>query len=189
MQAAKEAGIIVLNECGLDPGIDHLLAIKTIDEVHHAGGSIKGLRSYCGALPAPESATNPLGYKFSWSPRGALLALRNPATFHVGGKAQEVAGLNLMDHARPFYDPEILDLVAYPNRDSTPYRKCYDIPEASTVIRNTLRYTKFPGIIKALADIGFLEDGNVPYLDITRAPLPWKDVTRSITNALSPSER
>ena len=76
---AKEAGITVMNEIGLDPGIDHLSAVLTIDEVHKAGGKVLSFLSYCGGLPAPEASDNPLGYKFSWSSRGVLLALRNAA--------------------------------------------------------------------------------------------------------------
>lgn len=74
--AAKEAGITVLNEVGVDPGVDHLYAIKKIDEVHAKGGKIREFYSYCGGLPAPDCADNPLGFKFSWSPRGALLSQR-----------------------------------------------------------------------------------------------------------------
>ncbi|KAL1864183.1 hypothetical protein VTK73DRAFT_6074 [Phialemonium thermophilum] len=91
-QAAKEAGITVMNEIGLDPGIDHLYAVKTIEEVHKEGGKINKFFSYCGGLPAPESSGNPLGYKFSWSPRGVLLALRNAASFYQDGKVVHVAG-------------------------------------------------------------------------------------------------
>lgn len=72
--AAKEAGITVLNEVGVDPGVDHLYAIKKIHEVHARGGKFREFYSYCGGLPAPDCANNPLGFKFSWSPRGALLA-------------------------------------------------------------------------------------------------------------------
>ncbi|TFY61395.1 hypothetical protein EVJ58_g4530, partial [Rhodofomes roseus] len=79
--AAKEAGIVVFNEIGLDPGVDHLYAVKVIDEVHAKGGKVKEFYSYCGGLPAPEASGNPLGYKFSWSARGALLALLNSASF------------------------------------------------------------------------------------------------------------
>ncbi|GMF02656.1 unnamed protein product [Ambrosiozyma monospora] len=82
--AIKEAGIVVMNEIGLDPGLDHLYAVKTIDEVHKAGGKIKSFLSYCGGLPAPEDSDNPLGYKFSWSSRGVLLALRNSAKLRFG---------------------------------------------------------------------------------------------------------
>lgn len=77
---------------GLDPGIDHLYAVKTIDEVHKEGGKITSFLSYCGGLPAPEDSGNPLGYKFSWSPRGVLLALRNAASFYKDGKVVNVDG-------------------------------------------------------------------------------------------------
>jgi saccharopine dehydrogenase (NADP+, L-glutamate forming) len=75
-----------MNEIGLDPGIDHLYAIKTIDQVHSKGGKILSFVSYCGGLPAPEASNNPLGYKFSWSSRGVLLALRNSARYWKDGK-------------------------------------------------------------------------------------------------------
>jgi saccharopine dehydrogenase-like NADP-dependent oxidoreductase len=68
-EEARRAGITVMNEIGLDPGIDHLYAVKTIEEVHAAGGKILEFISYCGGLPAPECSNNPLGYKFSWSSR------------------------------------------------------------------------------------------------------------------------
>ena len=68
-EEAKKAGITVMNEIGVDPGIDHLYAVKKISEVHAAGGQILSFVSYCGGLPAPEVSNNPLGYKFSWSSR------------------------------------------------------------------------------------------------------------------------
>src|SRR5277367_5986807 len=86
----KEAGIVVMNEIGLDPGIDHLYAIKTIDEVHAKGGKILSFVSFCGGPPAPEASNNPLGYKFSWSSRGVLLALRNSARYYKDGKVESL---------------------------------------------------------------------------------------------------
>jgi len=68
-----EAGITIVNEVGLDPGIDHLLAMECIDQIHEEGGKIDSFVSYCGGLPAPEYSNNPLRYKFSWFPRGALV--------------------------------------------------------------------------------------------------------------------
>jgi saccharopine dehydrogenase (NADP+, L-glutamate forming) len=82
---AKEAGITVLNEIGLDPGIDHLYAVKMIDEIHAKHAKLLSFLSYCGGLPAPENSGNPLGYKFSWSSRGVLLALRNSAKYWKDG--------------------------------------------------------------------------------------------------------
>jgi len=76
---AKDAGILLLNECGLDPGIDHMSAMKIIDEIHGKGGKLERFISYCGGLPAPEANDNPFGYKFSWSPRGVVMAGRNAA--------------------------------------------------------------------------------------------------------------
>ncbi|KAF7338576.1 Saccharopine dehydrogenase [Mycena venus] len=133
--AAREAGIIVLNEIGLDPGIDHLYAVKIVDEVHAKGGKIKHFLSYCGGLPSPESSGNPLGYKFSWSSRGVLLALLNPASFLSNGSATNIPGEELMSHAKPYFISPAFAFVAYPNRDSLPFQKFYNIPEAETVVR------------------------------------------------------
>jgi saccharopine dehydrogenase (NADP+, L-glutamate forming) len=102
-QAAIDAGITVFNEVGVDPGIDHLYAVKTIEEVHAKGGKVVSFLSYCGGLPAPEASNNPLGYKFSWSSRGVLLALRNDAKFWKDGKIVQVSGKDLMDTAKPIY--------------------------------------------------------------------------------------
>jgi saccharopine dehydrogenase (NADP+, L-glutamate forming) len=183
-QQCKDAGITVMNEIGLDPGLDHLWAIKTIEDVHKAGGKITSFLSYCGGLPAPESSGNPLGYKFSWSPRGVLLALRNPASFYQGGKIVNVAGPDLMATAKPHHVSGFA-LVAYPNRDSTPYKERYNIPEAETIIRGTLRYAGFPEFVKVLVDIGFLSDEEQSCF---KKPIPWKEATQKILSASSSSE-
>ncbi|OZJ04275.1 Saccharopine dehydrogenase [NADP(+), L-glutamate-forming] [Bifiguratus adelaidae] len=178
-QAAKDAGITVMNEIGLDPGIDHLYAIKTIDEVHKAGGKLTSFLSYCGGLPAPECSNNPFGYKFSWSARGVLLALRNTARFIEGGKVVEVPGPELMNSAKPIFTgyPGYA-FVGYANRDSTPYAERYQIPEAHDILRGTLRYVGFPEFVKALVDIGFLNDQPQAHLDPAQTqPLPWSAVT------------
>jgi spermidine synthase len=95
-QEFKDAGLICFNEIGVDPGVDHLWAIKTIDEVHQKGGKIKSFYSYCGGLPEPKAADNALGYKFSWSPAGVLMALNNDGRFLKDGQIAEVAGDKLM---------------------------------------------------------------------------------------------
>ncbi|TFK17004.1 glyceraldehyde-3-phosphate dehydrogenase-like protein [Coprinopsis marcescibilis] len=153
-----EAGIIVLNEIGLDPGIDHLYAVKIIDEVHVKGGQIKKYLSCCSGLPAPEYSNNPLGYKFSWSSRGVLLALLNSAQTLIITPA--------------------FAFVRYPSRDTVPFREYYGIEEADTIVRSTLRYqgtlverikvlAKFPNesransIISGLSWIGVFSEGKV----------------------------
>ena len=87
---ARQKGVLLLNEIGLDPGIDHMSAQKIIDEAHEKGGKIVSFKSYCGGIPAPEANDNPLGYKFSWSPRGVLLAARNSARFLEKGNIVEI---------------------------------------------------------------------------------------------------
>ncbi|EMR64991.1 putative saccharopine dehydrogenase protein [Eutypa lata UCREL1] len=184
-QQCKDADITVMNEIGLDPGIDHLYAVKTIEEVHKAGGKITSFLSYCGGLPAPESSGNPLGYKFSWSPRGVLLALRNAASFYKDGKVVNVAGPDLMATAKPYHIYPGFALVAYPNRDSTPYKERYNIPEAQTIIRGTLRYTGFPEFVKVLVDIGFLNDEEQSYF---KESIAWKEATQKVLGAPSSDE-
>ncbi|CCC10016.1 unnamed protein product [Sordaria macrospora k-hell] len=159
---AKAAGITVMNEIGLDPGIDHLYAIKTIDE----------------------DSDNPLGYKFSWSSRGVLLALRNAGKWWQDGKIVEVEGKDLMKMAKPYFIYPGYAFVAYPNRDSTIYKERYNIPEAQTVIRGTLRYQGFPQFIKTLVDIGFLDDTARESLS---KQTPWKEATKEIVGAASSS--
>lgn len=185
----KKAGIVVFNEIGLDPGIDHLYAVKTIDEVHKAGGKITSFLSYCGGLPAPEDSDNPLGYKFSWSSRGVLLALRNSAKYWKDGKIVEVASEDLMSTAKPYFIYPGYALVAYPNRDSTNYKERYNIPEAETVIRGTLRFQGFPEFIKVLVDIGFLSEEPKDYLSADSKPLAWKDVLAKVLGSSSSDEK
>lgn len=189
-QEAKDAGITVFNEIGLDPGLDHLYAVKTIDEVHKAGGKINAFLSYCGGLPAPEASDNPLGYKFSWSPRGVLLAARNTASFYKDGKKETTPGPELMSTAKPYYIYPGYAFWAYPNRDSTPFRERYAIPEAQTVIRGTLRYQGNPTFVQTLVDLGFLSEEEHDYLKpiIDKSVLSWKEATAKIVGATSRSD-
>lgn len=187
-EQVKAAGITVMNEIGLDPGIDHLYAIKTIHEVHQAGGKILSFLSYCGGLPAPEASDNPLGYKFSWSPRGVLLALRNSAKYYKDGKIEEIPGHQLMDSAKPYFIYPAFAFVAYPNRDSTPYKERYRIPEAQNIVRGTLRYQGFPEFVRVLVDIGFLNEEEKDFLAQSSRPLPWKEVLQKLLDVQSSNE-
>lgn len=184
-QQILDAGITVMNEIGLDPGIDHLYAVKTFEEVHAAGGKIKSFLSYCGGLPAPENSDNPLGYKFSWSSRGVLLALTNSASYWKDGEVENVKSEDLMATAKPYFIYPGFAFVAYPNRDSTTYKKLYNIPEAETVVRGTLRFQGFPEFIKVLVDLGFLKDAEHPAFKTATA---WKDAFAQLIGAASSSE-
>jgi saccharopine dehydrogenase (NADP+, L-glutamate forming) len=96
-ERAIAAGVTLLNEIGVDPGIDHMSAMKVIHHVQGNGGEITSFRSWVGGLPAPEANTNPFGYKFSWSPRGVLLAGRNAARYLEDGKEINIPGEELFD--------------------------------------------------------------------------------------------
>jgi saccharopine dehydrogenase (NADP+, L-glutamate forming) len=154
---AKEAGVIVLNEIGVDPGIDHMSAMKIIHSVQETGGEIVSFRSWCGGLPAPEANTNPLGYKFSWSPRGVLLAGRNPAHYLEDGQEITITGENLFEHYWPVEVPGLQNLEGYPNRDAVPYADVYGIQSAKTVFRGTLRNHGWCATLKSLVDLGMLD--------------------------------
>lgn len=142
--------------------------------------------SYCGGLPAPECAGNPLGYKFSWSSRGVLLALLNAASYLSEGKQLDIDGKDLMGYAKPYFISNAYAFVAYPNRNSTPFREYYNIPEAETVVRGTLRYQGFPEFIKALVQLGWLDATVVDWLNDS---LTWAQVSQKITGANEASER
>ena len=163
-------------------------AVKTIDETHREQGKITSFLSYCGGLPAPEASDNPLGYKFSWSSRGVLLALRNSAKFYQDGSVKEISGPELMGSAKPYFIYPGFAFVAYANRDSCPYRERYNIPEAQTVIRGTLRYQGFPEFVRVLVDIGFLSDDEKDCLKPSALPITWAEATQQIVGATSKHE-
>jgi len=153
--AAQEAGIILLNEIGLDPGIDHMSAMRIINRVHDNGGDVKSFRSYCGGLPAPDANDNPLGYKFSWSPRGVVLAGRNSARYMENGHIVDIPNERLFATHYVMWVEGLGDLEAYPNRDSLPYVEIYGIPETATMYRGTLRYLGWCDVLQKLNQVGY----------------------------------
>ncbi|GMH03560.1 hypothetical protein Nepgr_005399 [Nepenthes gracilis] len=170
---AKCAGITVLGEMGLDPGIDHMMAMKMINQAHLQGGRIRSFTSYCGGLPSPAAANNPLGYKFSWNPAGAIRAGRNPATYRSHGEEIHVSGEILYDSAVKLQlsDFPAFALECLPNRDSLVYGNLYGIEaEASTIFRGTLRYEGFSKIMGTLAKLGFFDPEAHPILKNAMRP-------------------
>jgi saccharopine dehydrogenase-like NADP-dependent oxidoreductase len=155
---AREAGVILLNEIGVDPGIDHMSAMKVIHEVEHKGGKIASFVSWCGGLPAPEASDNPFGYKFSWSPKGVLLAGRNPARFQKSGAIVEIPGSQLFDHYWPVDIPGLGEFEGYPNRDSLPYAQTYGIQPGDWMFRGTLRNGGWCATLKRISQMGLLDD-------------------------------
>ncbi len=154
---AKNAGILILNEIGLDPGIDHMEAMRIIHEVEERSGEIQGFTSYCGGLPAPEANTNPFGYKFSWSPTGVLLAGKNSAQYLKDGQEMFIPAENLFENFSPITIEGLGEFEGYPNRDSLPYIQLYGIRSTETMLRGTLRNKGWCSTLKKIFDLGLLD--------------------------------
>jgi saccharopine dehydrogenase (NADP+, L-glutamate forming)/spermidine synthase len=178
---AKQAGVILLNECGLDPGIDHMSAMRIIHEVESNNGRIISFRSTTGALPSYEANNNPFGYKFSWSPRGVLLASRNPARWLENGNEICIPGETLFENYTLQDIPGIGTFENYPNRDSIPYKDIYGLKYAKTVYRGTFRITGWCETLRNIVSLGWLNDRPVKgfkgktYGDLTRFLIGAKD--------------
>jgi saccharopine dehydrogenase (NADP+, L-glutamate forming)/spermidine synthase len=179
---AKKAGILILNEVGLDPGIDHMEAMRIIHEVEKKGGDVISFTSFCGGLPAPEANTNPFGYKFSWSPIGVLLAGKNSAQYLKDGKDVFIPSQDLFDSYSIITIEGLGDFEAYPNRNSLPYVDLYGIPKTKTMLRGTLRYLGWCQTIKKMVELGLLDQTEKDWTGFT-----YKDFLRKLVN--NPSEK
>jgi len=158
---AKDAGIIILNEIGVDPGIDHMSAMKIFHKVEEEGGKIVSFMSYCGGLPAQEANTNPLGYKFSWAPKGVLKAAGNGARFMIDGEIIEVEGKDLFKNYW-FVDVEGAGtLEAYPNRNSLDYIDLYDLKDVKTMYRGTFRNISHCNTWYIMSQMGFYKEDEI----------------------------
>jgi saccharopine dehydrogenase (NADP+, L-glutamate forming) len=170
---ARKAGIIILNELGLDPGIDHMEAMRVIHEIHGRGGKLLGFISFCGGLPAPEANTNPFGYKFSWSPVGVLLAGKNSARFLQNGKKVFIPSEKLFESYTLIPIQGLGVFEGYPNRNSLPYIDLYGVPETKTMIRGTLRHIGWCETVRKMVQLGLLDQedknwGNLTFQDFVR---------------------
>jgi saccharopine dehydrogenase-like NADP-dependent oxidoreductase len=176
---ARKKGVLLMNEIGLDPGIDHASAMKIIDDLHEKGAVISSFKSYCGGLVAPESNDNPWGYKFSWNPRNVVLAGQSTAQYLEEGK------LKFIPYNRLYTQTDSIEVDgygyfdAYANRDSISYQQPYGLSQIQTLLRGTLR---MPGYCKAwnvfvklgLTDDTFkIENSNqLTYTDLLEAFVP-----------------
>lgn len=169
--AAKRAGIIILNETGLDPGIDHMSAMRIIDHVHDKGGEIEEFYSICGALPAPEAADNPLKYKFSWSPKGVVLAGNNDAKYLKEGREVFIPTRDLFKDPLRVDFPSIGPMDIYPNRDSISYIDVYGIPEVKTICRGTFRFPGWCETLDAIKQLNLISQDKIDMTGLTYAGL------------------
>ncbi|XP_032076396.1 alpha-aminoadipic semialdehyde synthase, mitochondrial isoform X2 [Thamnophis elegans] len=176
-KSAEAAGITIISEVGLDPGLDHMLAMECIDKAKEVGATVISYTSFCGGLPAPEYSDNPLRYKFSWSPQGVLLNTVKPATYLKDGKIINIpAGGALLDSVTVMDFFPGLNLEGFPNRDSTKYAEPYGIQSAHTLLRGTLRYTGYCKAIEGFVKLGLINQEPCPMLSATAPSVKWKEL-------------
>ncbi len=156
---AKEAGVVVLNEIGVDPGIDHLSAMKVLDEIRAKGGDLKLFESFTGGLIAPESDNNPWHYKFTWNPRNVVLAGSGGAV-----KFKQEGNYKYIPYHHLFRRTEIIEVEGfgrfegYANRDSLNYREVYGLEDIPTIYRGTLRRPGFCRAWDVFVKLGMTDD-------------------------------
>ena len=157
-ERAIESDVILLNEMGLDPGIDHMETMRLITKIKDRGGKVLSLRSFGWGLITPESDDNPWGYKITWNPMNVVIAGMASARYVKDGK------LKIVPYNRLFLDTETVKIEgagqyeAYPNRDSIKYRKIYHLPKIPNVYRGSLRKKGFCKAWNCLIRIGLTDN-------------------------------
>ena len=191
-EQVASSGLLFLNECGLDPGIDHMSAVKIIDEIKMKGGEMLAFRSYTGGLVAPESNDNSWGYKFSWNPKNVILAGQGTARFIENGKYKYIPYNRLFTEIEKISIEGFDDLDGYANRDSLSYRKIYNLDSIPTMIRGTLRQANFCKAWNVFVKIGLTDDSydiedseHLTYKNLIEAFLPTVNNPEDIIKRLS----
>lgn len=183
--------ILFLYEMGLDPGIDHMSAMKLIDEIHQEGGRITSFKSHCGGLVAPESDDNPWHYKISWNPRNIVLAGKAGAHYKMDGKEVRESYEELFNKDRLVDIPELGQLGWYPNRDSLSYAPLYGLEQAENFVRTTLRHPEFMSGWKNILELKLTnetpryETNGKSLCDVFKAHMDQNGFSEWITNKIS----
>jgi len=178
---AKKAGVILLNEMGVDPGIDHMSAMQIINDIRDAGGDLFSFRSYTGGLVAPKYDNNPWNYKFTWAPKNVVLAGQGTAQIIVKGKYKYVPYHKLFDRVQRFNVLDYGEFEGYFNRNSLKYRSIYGLDNISTMVRGTLRRPGYSRTWNVLVQLGMTDDTytledseNMTYSDFTETFLRYE---------------
>lgn len=177
----KKSNLIFMNEIGLDPGIDHMSAMKVLDEIRAKGGTILLFESFCGGLVAPESDSNLWNYKFTWNPRNVVLAGQGGVAKFIQEGTYKYIPYNKLFRRTEFLDVEGFGrFEAYANRDSLKYRSVYGLDKALTVYRGTMRRVGYSRAWDVLVQLGMTDDSytienseNMSYRDFTNSFLPY----------------
>jgi len=182
-QDARAKGILMLNEIGVDPGIDHMSAMRMLDRIRADGGKVDVFESNTGGLVAPGSDTNPWNYKFTWNPRNVVLAGQKGARFLHNGKFKYIPYHKLFERYEIINILDLGEFEVYPNRDSLTYQEDYGLQDISTMFRGTIRRTGFCDAWNALVQLGATDDsylvefpGDMTYRDFTNSFLAYNIV-------------
>jgi len=157
-EAVKSNELFFLCEMGLDPGIDHMSSVKLIHDIKQQGGEITSYVSHCGGLVAPESDVNPLRYKISWNSRNIVLAGKAGATFKINNIIKHLNYEEVFSSCKQINIGPLGKLVSYPNRDSLNYLPVYNLNDAVTFMRTTLRYPEFCTAWNSIVKAGLTND-------------------------------
>lgn len=158
-EEAKSAGIVIMNEIGVDPGIDHMSAMKIIDAIKEKGGKLSSFKSFCGGLIAPESDNNPWNYKFTWNPRNVVLAGQGGAACFIRNNEYKYIPYNRLFNRLDHIEIDGYgEFVGYANRDSLSYRSVYGIEDIPTIFRGTLRRPGYCGAWNVFIELGITDD-------------------------------
>lgn len=157
-ETAIAKDIILMNEMGLDPGIDHMSAMQMLDDARSQGAEITGFRSYTGGLIAPESDNNPWNYKFTWNPRNVVLAGQGTAKFLSAHRDKYIPYHRLFTSYEVMEVPGYGNFEGYANRDSLAYKSVYGLENTGTIIRGTLRRQGFCEAWNVFVQLGMTDD-------------------------------
>ncbi|PCH70064.1 MAG: saccharopine dehydrogenase [Bacteroidales bacterium] len=190
-EEAKEKGLSFLNELGVDPGIDHMSAMKIIDQIKKRGGKIETFKSFCGGLVAPDCDNNPWNYKISWNLRNIVVAGQGTAQFKENGHYKYIPYNKLFSTLTKTRISNYGDFEVYPNRDSLQYCKLYGLNNILSIMRGTIRRPGYSEAWNVLVQLGCTDDTyemkdshKLTHLDYLLSFLPESDksVEESLAN-------
>ena len=183
-EEAKKNGVLLLNELGVDPGIDHMSAMQVIDKIRDKGGELKAFESSTGGLVAPEYDDNPWGYKFTWNPRNVVVAGQGVSQFLHKGSIKYIPYHKLFQRTEKISIQDVGDFEIYPNRDSLKYIDVYGLEGLETMFRGTMRRPGYAEAWNILVQLGLTEDtyivkdsGNLTYKQFVDSYLPYQKDT------------
>ena len=157
-EAAKQAGVLLLNEIGLDPGVDHMSAMQVIDKIKANGGVLTSFKSFCGGLVHPDYDNNPWNYKFTWNPRNVVLAGQGTAQYIENGEYKYISYTKLFERIEKMSVLDAGEFEGYANRDSLSYRKAYGLEDIPTLFRGTLRRSGYSSAWNIFVQLGMTDD-------------------------------